>query len=767
MQRIEPRVRPSLNLILLGTGEHHAEVETVLTLLAKAIEENANQKVHVIDGPGANAPLDSDHPMLGTYHFSCLTDSQTATIIPVKLLKTGFMETTSTIGGLIAGSGCQDAIREAVQYIDAVIATGKKPLVLNMFGYSRGSDTAVRLSNVLYGLYPREEIEINIFAIDPVPGPKRHSSIRSRLVDVNDYEMVLMCHETRPFLIPQDLAQLEVKNPDILRVHMLNGDHGASKRFRYHPQYRELGTEANKRTTDTPRLLWHAIHAFIKRHGIVLKDNQQIPFVAFDDGRFSWSASGQFRVIQQNETNVSEEKRAEIRLKLYTQMQKNENYYREFSSPFGVEREFVARKADYFLHGVSFFQDKEHMQLFQKQYPHFFDYYFQKNKEGKSPAAVVEDIHAMRANDPDLLILLEQKGYGKVVNFTAETLPAPRGIPVVMRAMYANKDLMQLFWNLQTACLGVIGGNDKSISKENAEAILLRARKIMIADYSDAKKIICLQTLISEAIFYHQHDGIFASKLIALVPSHKMIEIKARKLLSDGMADPDIKQVEILVLAISDAAKILEKISASVAAPAAKAQEIKATIQSLQLCLGRLPASNASKKLAERVQDFLNFRVPTLQVVDHIVADLDRYLNRFEWFGLFRNIELVEQKKRIASLVKTTLLALKQHDAGDNLDAIKKVIELSSLVSGRVHTCHACDEGRLDKIFRNASLNLPKLSTEASALSPNVIALLEILRSKLHTQQLLEQTGLFARQNTLRAIQPDLLQKVNFSRSQN
>lgn len=740
------QAKASLNLILLGTGEHHAQVETVLTLLSKAIEKTPTQHVHVIDGPGANAPGDGKHPMLGTYHFKCLLDPESEDVVPDKILKTGFFETPSILSGLIAGAGCQDAIAEAVEYVDAIMTAGKKPLVINMFGYSRGSDTAIRLSNVLQTLYPREEMEINIFGIDPVPGPKRHSSVRSRLVDVNDYEVVFMCHETRPFLALQDLTQLEVKNPDALRIHLFSGDHGASKRFRYLPSLPELAREANSNTMDTPRLLWHNLHAFAKRHGITFKNDEQIPFVAFDDGAFAWSASGKCRVIPQTETALAEEERERVRLKLYTQMQKKEQYYRSFASPLGVPRAFINRKRDYFLHGAHFFQDKAHMELFQKYYPAFFDYFFQKNREGKTPVAVIADITTMCAQDPDLVQQLTKKGYGALTTYTAENLPAPRGIPVIMTAMYANHELMRLYWGLQSACLAVIGDQDTSMSKENAEMILQKARRIISDDVIDVEKIRRLQVLTASVILHHEYDGLFAYKLIALVDSRQVVEVKARDLVLSYMKDPHMMSQPALAKAIKSCWIELE-IATAASAKKTVIRKVAECIQSLQHQVSLLPQSYATQKIQEQTAALLTMKMPRIETVDRIVQDLERYLNRFEWLGFFRNQALVTRKKQIAQQVKHALQNLKTWDAGDDIVSIKEILNLAALATGQLVREHEHLEGRLNRIFRSALMHLPCPSTNRIAIKEEVINSITQLRMQLSVGSNISRSGIFARTN--------------------
>lgn len=705
--------RPSFNLIMLGTGEHHGRHDTVLTALARTIEQTPNQKVHVIDGPGAYPPLGSSHPMLGTYHFDCQLDLETLDVLPIKTLKTGYFEATSILSGLITGGGTQDAIAEAVKYIDIMMRANKKPLVINLFGYSRGSDTILRLSNVLYHTYQRADLEINIFAIDPVPGPRRHGSIHGRLVDVNDYEAIYMKHETRPYLALQDLTQLDVKNPEAFRVHILSGEHSNAKRFRAHPN--SIGDDLASTTMDAARLLWHNIHAFAKRHGIRFKNNQQIPFV--------WNITDEdFRSIPQTETDIREEERDLVRLNLYTQMLLKENFYKQYSSQIGLEREFVSRKMDYFFHGTHFFQDKQHVELFQKQYPNFFDYFFQKNKERKTRAEVMADIVKMRHQDPDLITLLQEKMVpGLRAIRSGDALPPPRGIPVIMLAFYQNKELMRLHWGVQSACLAVIGGHDPSIPPEVAEQVLNLERKILLSDISDNEKIRRLELLISQVVLHHQKDGDFVCKLVGLLGNNKVMEITARHLMSRCLAEPEIKNHRNLSTITKACNTAINTIDAE-----NEAQRVKKTMQHIltfQQSIQAEPESPLQKKILAKANSLLRFTPPTLTVADHIISAMDSYINRFEWFGIFRDTDLTERKKDIAQLVKAALLELKFADAGNKIFAIKQILDLAAATAGQIRRSKNQAEGYFDHILLRCRLSLAnKGAADRTAVIDDIIS---------------------------------------------
>src|SRR5436190_16806746 len=136
-----------LNLIILGTGEQHDQVKTVLTELAEQVEVSATQSVHLIDGVGGKANT-SAPSMVGTYDFSCEYDPNTGAIHSHKKPRLFIRSATSTFPQN-KGDGYRETLTEALAVIKAIHEAGKTPLVLNVYAFSRSVDTAIRLANIL------------------------------------------------------------------------------------------------------------------------------------------------------------------------------------------------------------------------------------------------------------------------------------------------------------------------------------------------------------------------------------------------------------------------------------------------------------------------------------------------------------------------------------------------------------------------------------------------------------------------------------------
>ncbi len=184
---------------MLGTNEHRDNGNTILTQLCKAIQTGPNQSVYLIDGPGGE-PKKPNYldPRLGTYNASqCERDPKTGLITVKKTLKTENIP--GRLRAMMDGAGSEDAIAEALLVVETMMESSKKPLILNLAGFSRGADNILRLANELAVRYNRDELIVNMFALDPVAGPLRTDATRARLIPsiVANYEAVFMSDDNR------------------------------------------------------------------------------------------------------------------------------------------------------------------------------------------------------------------------------------------------------------------------------------------------------------------------------------------------------------------------------------------------------------------------------------------------------------------------------------------------------------------------------------------------------------------------------------------
>lgn len=456
-----------LNLLFLGTGQNQDKVKLNLTELNDAILVDKDQSVHMEDGPGAKGG--TKNPMMGTYHFSAAYNAETGVITPtksvknltlrkeeqsVKALPSKALKATS-LGGTVRGTGYQDSITEGLQVIDLVvngdpeIKQGIKPIVINMAGFSRGAVSMLRLSNEVAARYPDVKIEINIFSMDPVPGPGHSTDRKATYVPsiVKNLVVTSMQDEFRPGFAPLDSAKLIIQDKTKTKVsqRIYRGDHGFATRL---PQNEALEASA--------RLLSDDFHRFLRQNGTKLKDDKALPFITkkkemAEDGYFD-------HVISNDKKEIT----IEERLKLYHDMMLHADAYKEHgekASPgFKNRRDFVDYKESYMLHGKQtqgqgkkekttyFFQDRDHLLSFKSVYPAFFDYYFQRNLDGAKSDDVLAEMKKMQKDDPGLVSLLRNNQVEDVDAVVKDPryLGVPKGVYLSANAIYLGKDLLQV-----------------------------------------------------------------------------------------------------------------------------------------------------------------------------------------------------------------------------------------------------------------------------------------------------------------------------------
>lgn len=128
------------------------------------------------------------------------------------------------------GSGMQALLDESNDYIEHIIQqnNGQLPQTINLKGYSRGADACIRLANQIFKKHP--QIKINMFLVDPVPGPFHRDDDGSYIIpgNVQRLDVTFMKDETIPFYKPQHMGRLVIQNPLTTQVneHYLEGVHG-------------------------------------------------------------------------------------------------------------------------------------------------------------------------------------------------------------------------------------------------------------------------------------------------------------------------------------------------------------------------------------------------------------------------------------------------------------------------------------------------------------------------------------------------------------
>ena len=125
---------------------------------------------------------------------------------------TGGKRTGAKVRGLISGEGWDENTQRTVNVIqDLKFGKGQPIDTVNLVGWSRGAVTCMRISNLMYEVF-KDEIECNIFAVDPVAGSDAGKKMDDTQVlhsNVARYVGILAMHEMRSTFKPQDWSRIK------------------------------------------------------------------------------------------------------------------------------------------------------------------------------------------------------------------------------------------------------------------------------------------------------------------------------------------------------------------------------------------------------------------------------------------------------------------------------------------------------------------------------------------------------------------------------
>jgi hypothetical protein len=252
-------------------------------------------------------------------------------------------------------------------------AQGK--FVINMGGYSRGALTCLRIANRLYStlksLQPvcqndsngqpilLDDIEINIFGIDPVAGvgDKSNAEVRDIPPIVKNYTFTLQTHERRQEFTPQDLTRINVLDYKKTKVTALPmfGVHWSTT------------VKQEDNTNHSSELTLQLMHQFFSDNNSKFKNHNAIPDLVDLQGHTS-------PATMRNEQQL---------LELYTEAKKHEQDYFQESKRWEFGHLLVKKRRSFMEHlddyvaDSDFFMNQHHRDLFQKCYPATFKHFFQ------------------------------------------------------------------------------------------------------------------------------------------------------------------------------------------------------------------------------------------------------------------------------------------------------------------------------------------------------------------------------------------------------
>lgn len=517
-----------IHFFLLGTNENAGKTKTILTALYESMDVTPQQARHLINGPGGTS-TDPKHPMLGSYYFECDYNATTCEFNCRKKTKS-FLNSTTKAGGLGLGSGMQDASDEIIQVIEAWRAAHGEhlPKSIKFWSFSRGAVCANLAANDIYQKYGMN-LKVDIFAIDPVPGPMQNAGPKEVTIppNVTNCMIILMDGERRQLFVPFSKHRIRPQGQKII-YRILKGPHSYAERFSNDPlNNQNLGL-------DSGFLLWDFAHEFAKKVG--LKLNRTVPFSYKQDKLY-------FYVLPPDEIKTEFENDRE-RLNAYTRMVLQSDHYNSLSTT-GVDskiRTFTERKRDYFLHGTQLFQDRYHLELFKSAYPSFFDYFFQNHKSKSNLPDVIKDINSIRENK-NLLQFLCKTGDASdtqrllcnlltideneviTCDNNAECLTKngvsilPHGIPLILDDFETNAALVNLWEASLMSVFPVFSDHDTSISKNEANKFIDRVYQELIVDRPIKDTIVAIQDVIKNAIIHYYEKPSIAFRLRSIFAS--------------------------------------------------------------------------------------------------------------------------------------------------------------------------------------------------------------------------------------------------------
>lgn len=402
---------PIVNFLFLGTNQHHCKyvrkdkpLDNIITRFFDAmLDDGESNFVHLFDGPGGKPSSDHPqrhlHPIVGTYNY--IPDEN----IPGKGRKEpseGIPDAIRRQLGKFFGKGVEDNVVEAAQYIQQLESLDKLPATVNLYGYSRGSYAALIIANMLYHMYP--DIKVNLFLIEPVPGPGLERDEMATVIppNVEKATIILQKNERRAPFEPLDKSDLQIVDPWKTKVvfETLPGGHDNATKFS-HDEKQHVTRLANS-----------LMYQQALQSGSVFKENKPPQYVA--NPKYYGDDSGR--------NSPKEDLTPDGQLRLYHQMQASLPQYKKMTPlkklKYAItlqDRPFTTHLEDY-TSDPDFFVTQRHRELFNLFLPRTFDYFFQMNTKGSTQDDVAEEVYRFRGEHADTYFAMRKAFFKLGIN---------------------------------------------------------------------------------------------------------------------------------------------------------------------------------------------------------------------------------------------------------------------------------------------------------------------------------------------------------------
>lgn len=356
------KIKTNISITFLGTGQHRDTHRSVLVsahnqINSLAQDPNSHVAAWLLDGPGCIGTI--EHPTPGTYYYKDGKNTNDPLLAAGEVRR--FRDALSEVYRAVTSEGVESSILEATHYLEEIIVQNKGvlPTELNLQGFSRGADNCVRLANIIYLLYP--DIKINLFLVDPVPGPGRRDDPESYHMppNVNNCHITLMLNEHRNFYDPQHAERYVFTNPQTsVAYHYLPGRHGA-------------GLATNEKKATTPAVSQTLVQ------DCLLKFNIEHKALPKDATNQFWHKSAGGKNIPEAQITPPLSKTERFK-QLCIAMTTYKSLAARPEVTYYHKRRIYTDRARYIL-DEDLFLDSEHRALFKTLFPATFNWFFEKN----------------------------------------------------------------------------------------------------------------------------------------------------------------------------------------------------------------------------------------------------------------------------------------------------------------------------------------------------------------------------------------------------
>jgi len=238
-------LRKVFTIFCHGTGGHRDGVcKELITEFGRVAAGEYQKDYLILDGPGPSDMFKNEegdkvgvpepphpHPMPGDYEPETLDKP----FKPMDKRLSGHSKWNPLLGGFVGkikgaagGEGWNDNVKHAIFVLKELEKENRLPDVINMIGWSRGAITCIKISNAIQLQWPRKDIELNLFPIDPVPGlagidlleakreeiPEKHSDTYTLPPKIKNMIVTLAMDEQRKGFFPVDMDKVQYEIPD-------------------------------------------------------------------------------------------------------------------------------------------------------------------------------------------------------------------------------------------------------------------------------------------------------------------------------------------------------------------------------------------------------------------------------------------------------------------------------------------------------------------------------------------------------------------------